>query len=98
MADLVPDLQHILFWMSNSIELLYFIQQKSPLYMQSMEEELDVTGMAHVVPQAQHHLHAQLAVCIAVASRACAYTGWDFLGPQSTHLGVTHEASISDSH
>lgn len=46
MADLVPDLQHILFWMSNSIELLYFIQQKSPLYMQSMEEELDVTGKA----------------------------------------------------
>ncbi|XP_023569275.1 ras-associating and dilute domain-containing protein isoform X2 [Octodon degus] len=44
MADLVPDLQHILFWMSNSIELLYFIQQKCPLYMQSMEEELDVTG------------------------------------------------------
>ncbi|KAL1768561.1 ras-associating and dilute domain-containing protein isoform X1 [Sigmodon hispidus] len=44
MADLVPDLQHILFWMSNSIELLYFIQQKCPLYMQTMEEELDVTG------------------------------------------------------
>lgn len=44
MADLVPDLQHILFWMSNCIELLYFIQQKSPLYVQSMEEELDVTG------------------------------------------------------
>nr|XP_012614609.1 ras-associating and dilute domain-containing protein isoform X1 [Microcebus murinus]XP_012614610.1 ras-associating and dilute domain-containing protein isoform X1 [Microcebus murinus] len=43
-ADLVPDLQHILFWMSNSIELLYFIQQKCPLYMQSMEEQLDVTG------------------------------------------------------
>ena len=46
MAALLPDLQHILFSMSNSIELLYFIQQKSPLYMQSMEEELDVTGMA----------------------------------------------------
>ncbi|XP_032611671.1 ras-associating and dilute domain-containing protein isoform X1 [Hylobates moloch] len=44
MADLVPDLQPILFWMSNSIELLYFIQQKCPLYMQSMEEQLDVTG------------------------------------------------------
>ncbi|XP_038618316.1 ras-associating and dilute domain-containing protein isoform X2 [Tachyglossus aculeatus] len=43
-ADLVPDLQHILFWMSNSIELLYFVQQKSPLYIQSMEEELDVKG------------------------------------------------------
>lgn len=50
MADLVPDLQHILFWMSNSIELLYFLQQKCPLYMQSMEEELDVTGMALGVP------------------------------------------------
>nr|XP_016812534.2 ras-associating and dilute domain-containing protein isoform X2 [Pan troglodytes] len=44
MADLVPDLQPILFWMSNSIELLYFIQQKCPLYMQSMEEQLDITG------------------------------------------------------
>nr|XP_004671379.2 ras-associating and dilute domain-containing protein [Jaculus jaculus] len=44
MADLIPDLQHILFWMSNAIEILYFIQQKCPLYMQNMEEELDVTG------------------------------------------------------
>ncbi|XP_059975910.1 ras-associating and dilute domain-containing protein isoform X4 [Mesoplodon densirostris] len=44
MAGLVPDLQHILFWMSNSVELLYFIQQKCPLYMQSLEEDLDVTG------------------------------------------------------
>ncbi|KAF5918289.1 hypothetical protein HPG69_002931 [Diceros bicornis minor] len=44
MAGLVPDLQHILFWMSNSVELLYFIQQQCPLYMQSLEEELDVTG------------------------------------------------------
>lgn len=44
MAGLVPDLQHILFWMSNSVELLYFIQQKCPLYMQSLEDDLDVTG------------------------------------------------------
>ncbi|XP_067390424.1 ras-associating and dilute domain-containing protein [Emydura macquarii macquarii] len=43
-TDLVPDLQHILFWMSNSIELLYFVQQKSPIYIQSLEEELDVKG------------------------------------------------------
>ncbi|XP_043945427.1 ras-associating and dilute domain-containing protein isoform X2 [Protopterus annectens] len=43
-TDLVPDLQHILFWMSNSIELLYFIQQKTPGYIQSMEEELDMRG------------------------------------------------------
>ncbi|XP_040431267.1 LOW QUALITY PROTEIN: ras-associating and dilute domain-containing protein [Cygnus olor] len=43
-ADLLPDLQHILFWMSNAIEVLYFVQQKSPTYIQSMEEELDIKG------------------------------------------------------
>ncbi|NXR11122.1 RADIL protein, partial [Semnornis frantzii] len=43
-TDLLPDLQHILFWMANAIEVLYFIQQKSPTYIQSMEEELDVKG------------------------------------------------------
>eukprot|EP00062_Callorhinchus_milii_P020220 gi/632975615/ref/XP_007904325.1/ PREDICTED: ras-associating and dilute domain-containing protein isoform X1 [Callorhinchus milii] len=37
-ADLVPDLQHIFFWMSNSIELLYFIQQKVPDYIQGIED------------------------------------------------------------
>ncbi|KAL7979277.1 hypothetical protein Chor_015301 [Crotalus horridus] len=35
---------HVLFWMSNSIEILYFIQQKSPVYIQNMEEELDIKG------------------------------------------------------
>ncbi|XP_069760837.1 ras-associating and dilute domain-containing protein [Narcine bancroftii] len=35
-ADLVPDLQHIFFWMSNSIELLYFIQQRVPEYIQGI--------------------------------------------------------------
>uniref|UniRef100_A0A670YBZ5 Rap associating with DIL domain n=1 Tax=Pseudonaja textilis TaxID=8673 RepID=A0A670YBZ5_PSETE len=43
-SDLLPDLQHIVFWMSNSIEILYFIQQKSPVYIQNMEEELDIKG------------------------------------------------------
>ncbi|KAK1802540.1 hypothetical protein P4O66_004195 [Electrophorus voltai] len=36
-SDLVPDLQFIFFWMSNAIEILYFIQQKSPTYMQNIE-------------------------------------------------------------
>ncbi|KAI7810622.1 ras-associating and dilute domain-containing protein isoform X5 [Triplophysa rosa] len=36
-SDLVPDLQFIFFWMSNAIEILYFIQQKSPTYMQAIE-------------------------------------------------------------
>ncbi|NXJ43992.1 RADIL protein, partial [Ciconia maguari] len=43
-TDLLPDLQHILFWMANAIEVLYFVQQKSPTYIQSMEEELDIRG------------------------------------------------------
>ncbi|CAL8330935.1 unnamed protein product [Lota lota] len=36
-SDLVPDLQTIFFWMSNSIELLYFIQQRAPAYTHSIE-------------------------------------------------------------
>ncbi|NXK67548.1 RADIL protein, partial [Sylvietta virens] len=43
-TDLLPDLQHIIFWMANAIEILYFVQQKSPAYIQSMEEELDIKG------------------------------------------------------
>ncbi|XP_041062859.1 ras-associating and dilute domain-containing protein [Carcharodon carcharias] len=42
-TDLVPDLQHIFFWMSNSIELLYFIQQRVPDYIQGIED-LDARG------------------------------------------------------
>ncbi|XP_067911897.1 ras-associating and dilute domain-containing protein [Heterodontus francisci] len=42
-TDLVPDLQHIFFWMSNSIELLYFIQQRVPDYIQAIED-LDARG------------------------------------------------------
>ncbi|XP_029102635.1 ras-associating and dilute domain-containing protein [Scleropages formosus] len=42
-SDLVPDLQVIIFWMSNAIEILYFIQQKSPTYMQGIEQ-LDSKG------------------------------------------------------
>ncbi|XP_072916757.1 ras-associating and dilute domain-containing protein [Hemitrygon akajei] len=37
-TDLVPDLQHIFFWMSNSIELLYFIQQRVPKYIRGIED------------------------------------------------------------
>lgn len=58
LAGLVPDLQHILFWMSNSVELLYFIQQKCPLYMQAWEEELDITGTVCHCPQAGGGLSA----------------------------------------
>ncbi|XP_051994177.1 ras-associating and dilute domain-containing protein [Xyrauchen texanus] len=43
-SDLVPDLQFIFFWMSNAIEILYFIQQKSPAYMQTIELMEDKAG------------------------------------------------------
>uniref|UniRef100_A0A8C6V2Q0 Ras-associating and dilute domain-containing protein n=1 Tax=Neogobius melanostomus TaxID=47308 RepID=A0A8C6V2Q0_9GOBI len=36
-SDLVPDLQTIFFWMSNSIEILYFIQQRTPGYTHTIE-------------------------------------------------------------
>ncbi|MBN3306855.1 RADIL protein, partial [Amia calva] len=42
-SDMVPDLQIIFFWMSNAIEILYFIQQKSPIYMQGIEQ-IDTKG------------------------------------------------------
>lgn len=47
-SDLVPDLQFIFFWMSNAIEILYFIQQKSPAYMQTIEL-MDDKGMKHTL-------------------------------------------------
>uniref|UniRef100_A0A3P8UT23 Ras-associating and dilute domain-containing protein n=1 Tax=Cynoglossus semilaevis TaxID=244447 RepID=A0A3P8UT23_CYNSE len=36
-SDLIPDLQIIFFWMSNSIEILYFIQQRAPAYTHGLE-------------------------------------------------------------
>uniref|UniRef100_A0AAV2LLD8 Ras-associating and dilute domain-containing protein n=1 Tax=Knipowitschia caucasica TaxID=637954 RepID=A0AAV2LLD8_KNICA len=36
-SDLLPDLQTIFFWMSNSIEILYFIQQRTPAYTHNIE-------------------------------------------------------------
>ncbi|KAL1005391.1 hypothetical protein UPYG_G00058480 [Umbra pygmaea] len=42
-SDLIPDLQVIFFWMANSIEILYFIQQKAPAYTQGIET-LDSKG------------------------------------------------------
>ncbi|XP_053412860.1 ras-associating and dilute domain-containing protein isoform X2 [Nycticebus coucang] len=77
MADLVPDLQHILFWMSNSIELLYFIQQKCPLYMQSMEEQLDVTGskesLFSCTLTASEEAMAMLEEVVLYAFQQCVY-------------------------
>ncbi|XP_036863942.2 ras-associating and dilute domain-containing protein isoform X2 [Manis javanica] len=77
MAGLVPDLQHILFWMSNSVELLYFIQQKCPLYMQSLEDDLDVTGskesLLSCTRTASEEAMALLEEAILRAFQQCVY-------------------------
>ncbi|XP_020032633.2 ras-associating and dilute domain-containing protein isoform X1 [Castor canadensis] len=77
MADLVPDLQHILFWMSNSIELLYFIQQRCPLYAQRLEDELDVTGskesLFSCVLTASEEAMAVLEEVVLYAFQQCVY-------------------------
>ncbi|XP_006859931.1 PREDICTED: ras-associating and dilute domain-containing protein [Chrysochloris asiatica] len=43
-AELAPDLQHLLFWMANAVELLFFLQQRCPHFVQTMEEALDAAG------------------------------------------------------
>ncbi|XP_039734774.1 ras-associating and dilute domain-containing protein [Pteropus medius] len=77
LAGLVPDLQHILFWMSNAIELLYFIQQQCPLYMQSLEEELDVTGsresLFSCALSASEEAMAVLEEAVLCAFQQCVY-------------------------
>ncbi|XP_029802219.1 ras-associating and dilute domain-containing protein isoform X2 [Suricata suricatta] len=77
LAGLVPDLQYILFWMSNSVELLYFIQQKCPLYMQAWEGELDVTGsresLLSCTLTASEEAMAALEEVILYAFQQCVY-------------------------
>ncbi|XP_043918030.1 ras-associating and dilute domain-containing protein-like isoform X2 [Protopterus annectens] len=40
--ELIPGLQPLVFWMSNSIELLHFIQQEVPKLMMWQEDDLEV--------------------------------------------------------
>ncbi|XP_068421604.1 ras-associating and dilute domain-containing protein isoform X1 [Eschrichtius robustus] len=93
MEGLVPDLQHILFWMSNSVELLYFIQQKCPLYMQSLEEELDATGskesLFSCTLTASEEAMAVLEEVVLYAFQQCVYyvskATLDLLRPLQVH-------------
>ncbi|XP_052514363.1 ras-associating and dilute domain-containing protein [Budorcas taxicolor] len=77
LAGLAPDLQHVLFWMSNSVELLYFVQQRCPLYMQSLEEELDVTGskesLFSCALTASEEAMAMLEEVVLYAFQQCVY-------------------------
>uniref|UniRef100_G3SYI4 Ras-associating and dilute domain-containing protein n=2 Tax=Loxodonta africana TaxID=9785 RepID=G3SYI4_LOXAF len=76
-TDLVPDLQHILFWMANAVELLYFLQQQCPLYVQSMEEALDVAGskesLLSCALTASEEAMAVLEEVILYAFQQCVY-------------------------
>lgn len=44
LAGLLPELRHVLLWMANAVELLYFVQQQGPVYMQGLEQGPDATG------------------------------------------------------
>ncbi|XP_053783194.1 ras-associating and dilute domain-containing protein isoform X2 [Desmodus rotundus] len=77
LAALLPDLQHILVWMANAIELLYFIQQQGPVYMQSLEQELDVTGskesLFSCALSASEEAMAELEEVVLYAFQQCVY-------------------------
>lgn len=44
LAGLLPELRHVLLWMANAVELLYFVQQRGPVYAQGLEQGPDPTG------------------------------------------------------
>ncbi|XP_036993825.2 ras-associating and dilute domain-containing protein isoform X1 [Artibeus jamaicensis] len=77
LAGLLPDLQHILVWMANAIELLYFIQQQGPVYMQSLEQELDATGskesLFSCALSASEEAMAELEEVVLYAFQQCVY-------------------------
>lgn len=66
LGSLLPDLQHILLWMANAVELLYFIQQRSPVYMQSLEQGPDIAGEAELRAE-----RGQCAVTVPSRDRGC---------------------------
>uniref|UniRef100_A0A3Q1EGQ7 Ras association and DIL domains n=1 Tax=Acanthochromis polyacanthus TaxID=80966 RepID=A0A3Q1EGQ7_9TELE len=76
-SDLVPDLQTIFFWMSNSIEILYFIQQRAPAYTHSIETLQGILfhGTVHlfvdVFPLHNNvSVHIDMFVCLQVFQNA----------------------------
>jgi len=54
MKDLIPGLQPLVLWMSNSIELLHFIQHEVPLLLtwrqQDRQEQDKGTSLVNVLP------------------------------------------------
>lgn len=48
LAGLLPELRHVLLWMANATELLYFAQQQAPVYMQGLEQGPGATGRRHI--------------------------------------------------
>lgn len=77
LGSLLPDLQHILLWMANAVELLYFIQQRSPVYMQSLEQGPDIAGSKESLfssaLSASEEAMAELEEVILYAFQQCVY-------------------------
>ncbi|XP_014405480.1 PREDICTED: ras-associating and dilute domain-containing protein [Myotis brandtii] len=77
LAGLLPELRHVLLWMANAVELLYFVQQQGPVYMQGLEQGPDATGSTESVfscaLSASEEAMAELEEVILYAFQQCVY-------------------------
>ncbi|KAK1343611.1 hypothetical protein QTO34_016391 [Cnephaeus nilssonii] len=77
LAGLLPELRHVLLWMANAVELLYFVQQQGPVYMQGLEQGPDATGSTESVFScalaASEEAMAELEEVVLYAFQQCVY-------------------------
>uniref|UniRef100_A0A3B4YLV4 Ras-associating and dilute domain-containing protein n=1 Tax=Seriola lalandi dorsalis TaxID=1841481 RepID=A0A3B4YLV4_SERLL len=75
-SDLIPDLQTIFFWMSNSIEILYFIQQRAPAYTHnthSLNDERSKESLLSATISANEEAMTILEEVIMYTFQQCVY-------------------------
>lgn len=77
LAGLLPELRHVLLWMANAVELLYFVQQQGPVYMQGLEQGPGASGSMESVfscaLSASEEAMAELEEVILYAFQQCVY-------------------------
>ncbi|CAK6446403.1 unnamed protein product [Pipistrellus nathusii] len=77
LAGLLPELRHVLLWMANAVELLYFVQQQGPVYMQGLEQGPGGSGSMESVfscaLSASEEAMAELEEVILYAFQQCVY-------------------------
>ncbi|XP_054574216.1 ras-associating and dilute domain-containing protein [Eptesicus fuscus] len=77
LAGLLPELRHVLLWMANAVELLYFVQQQAPVYVQGLEQGPPATGSTESVFScalaASEEAMAELEEVVLYAFQQCVY-------------------------